>query len=39
LPIDLPLREAIARTSATATAIPTPAETKFWTASPAIWLK
>ena len=27
------------RISAMATAMPTAAETKFWTASPAIWLK
>ncbi len=34
-----PRRWAIARISAIATAMPTPAETKFWTASPAIWVK
>ena len=32
-------RAAIARISATATTMPTAAETKFCTASPAIWLK
>ncbi len=39
LPSDLPLREAIPRISATATTMPTPAERKFCTVSPAIWLK
>ncbi len=32
-------RAAIARIRATATTMPTAAEMKFWTASPAIWLK
>ena len=32
-------REAMPRISAIATTMPTAAETKFWTASPAIWLK
>jgi hypothetical protein len=35
----IPLRETIPRIRATATAMPTPAERKFWTVSPAIWLK
>ena len=35
----MPLARAIPRISAIATAIPTAAETKFCTASPAIWLK
>ena len=35
----LPLRETIPRMSATATTIPTLAESQFWTVSPAIWLK
>ena len=36
LPSDLPLRLAKPRITATSTAIPTAAETKFCTASPAI---
>ncbi len=39
LPRLLPLRPTIPRTSATATTIPTPADSQFWTVSPAIWLK
>ena len=39
LPMPLPVRPMIPRTSATATTIPTPAERKFWTVSPAIWLR
>ena len=32
-------RRTIPRTSAMATAMPTAAETKFWTVSPAIWVR
>ena len=39
LPMLLPLRETIPRISATATQIPTPAESQFCTVSPTIWLK
>ena len=39
LPRLLPLRPTIPRISATATTIPTPAESKFCTVSPTIWLK
>ena len=39
LPMLVPLRDTIPRISATATEIPTPADRKFCTVSPAIWLK
>ena len=39
LPSDLPLRPEMPRISATATVMPTPADTKFCTVSPTIWLK
>ena len=39
LPRPVPLRPMMPRISATATAMPTAAETKFCTVSPAIWLK
>ena len=39
LPKPLPLRPTIPRISATATQMPTAAEAKFCTVSPAIWLK
>ena len=38
-PMLLPLRDTIPRISATATTMPVPAERKFWTVSPTIWLK
>ena len=39
LPMLLPLRPMIPRISAIATQIPTPADRKFCTVSPTIWLK
>ena len=39
LPRLLPLRPMIPRTSATATTMPTPADSQFWTVSPIIWLR
>ena len=39
LPMLLPLRATIPRISATATQIPTPADSQFCTVSPTIWLK
>ena len=39
LPRLAPLRERMPRIIATSTAMPTAAETKFWTVRPAIWLK
>ena len=39
LPSDLPLRPTMPRIRAIATVIPTAADAKFWTVSPAIWLK
>ena len=39
LPRLLPLRPMMPRTSATATMMPTPAESQFCTVRPTIWLK
>jgi len=39
LPIVCAVRRAKPRISATSTAMPVAADTKFWTASPSIWVR